>query len=64
MSDSVGGGVGWRVFIRDKDSGFFKDAFQSCRTREEVDVIIERAKKERQDIKVMNLQTLTMETVQ
>lgn len=58
-----GGGGGWRIFVRDVKSGFFLEAFQSCTTREEVDAAIEQAKKERRDIKVMNVQTWTMETV-
>lgn len=56
--------AGWRVFIRDDASGFFKEAFQNYRTREEVDQVIQQAKRDRKDIKVLNTQNWTMETVQ
>lgn len=56
----------WRVFIRDEKTGFFKEAFQNYRTREEVEKVIHQAKKERKDIKVLDTQNSnwTMETVQ
>lgn len=63
MSSAINGGGGWRVFVRDVKSGFFLESFQSYNTREEVDAAIEQAKKERRDIKIMNVQTWTMETV-
>jgi hypothetical protein len=55
--------TGWRVFIRDTKSGFFKEAFENCATREDVDRVVDQAKRDRQDFKVLDTKTWTMEEV-
>jgi hypothetical protein len=55
--------TGWRVFIRDTKSGFFKEAFENCATREDVNRVVERAKKDRLDFKVLDTKTMIMEEV-
>lgn len=55
--------TGWRVFIRDTKSGFFKEAFENCATREDVNRIVNQAKKDRLDFKVLDTKTMIMEEV-